>query len=293
MTKYTRKLIHRAMIILCASIILLFNFAGSAPGDDPVNLLTFSKIDRVSGLSTGKGVKIAVLDWQFDLSGSEAEKYIDAVSMVPGEEIGKLKPWHGEWMAEIIHTIAPDAAIIPIKARSLSSKSYEEYLINGIYYAADHGAAAVTSSMGPLTQSPQLDSAVEYAERHGTIFINVHPETIKTPGQKARLCQSGECNSLIIHSGVVTVPDYPVKPESNRDIYTWPYDLKTVYEDGWGYSNAPPIVAGVIALMKEINPSLTTDDVRAIIKQTAFDYQGFGCLDAEAAVRAALAYRKN
>lgn len=255
------------------------------------NLLTFSRIDLVPENITGRGVKIAVLDWQFDLSGSKAGKYIDPVSMVPGEAIGELEPWHGEWMAEIVHTIAPDVEIIPIRARKLGSEDYEDYLIAGIRYAADHGATAVTSSMGPLSQSAALDSVIAYAEERGTIFIDVHPETVKTANGEIRECAPNECCKLIIHPGVVSVPDHHAQPEPNRDIYTWPYDLEANYKDGWGYSNAPPIVAGVIALMKSANPALTTDDIRRLVKETAFEYQGFRCIDAEAAVKAALSQK--
>ncbi len=48
------------------------------------------------------------------------------------------------------------------------------------------------------------------------------------------------------------------------------------------------VIAGVIALMKSVNPNLTPQDVRRIIVDTAFMREGFRVLDAEAAVRAAL-----
>jgi hypothetical protein len=229
---------------------------------------------------------VAILDWQFDLRGKAAEKYVDPVSMVPGEAIGKLKPWHGEWMAEIVHRIAPDARIIPIKARGLESDDYQDYVTRGIRYAADKGAVAVTSSMGPLEHTEELVSAVEYAESRGTVFINVHPEYIPDDDGNPRLCRLGECNEKIIHTGVVSVPDHPTEPESNRDVYVWPYDLVPKYEDGWGYSNGPPIVAGVIALMRGAYPGLTPADARRAIRETAVDRDGFSVLDAEAAVRA-------
>ena len=46
------------------------------------HLITFSRIHEAWELSTGRGVKVAILDWQFDMSGKEAEKYVNAVSMV-------------------------------------------------------------------------------------------------------------------------------------------------------------------------------------------------------------------
>ncbi len=74
-------------------------------------------------------------------------------------------------------------------------------------------------------------------------------------------------------------------------MYTWPYDLESNYEDGWGYSNAPPTIGGVVALMKSVNPSLTAATVKALLVETAAARDGFRAMDAEAAVRAAIARR--
>jgi hypothetical protein len=142
--------------------------------------------------------------------------------------------------------------------------------------------------MGPLKHSELLHAAVDYAEQRGTIFVDVHPEYLVGDDLETRLCDPGECNAKIIHAGIVSVPDHPTSPEPSRDIYVWPYDLDAKYEDGWGYSNGPPVIAGVIALMKSVNPNLTPQDVRRIIVDTAFMREGFRVLDAEAAVRAAL-----
>jgi hypothetical protein len=71
----------------------------------------------------------------------------------------------------------------------------------------------------------------------------------------------------------------------------WPYDLDARYEDGWGFSNAPPTVAGVIALVLSANRSLPTGEVRRLLIETAGLRDGFRVLDAEAAVAAAVARR--
>ncbi len=89
----------------------------------------------------------------------------------------------------------------------------------------------------------------------------------------------------IIHSGLVSVPRYPVEPELNREVYVWPYDINPKFKDGWGYSNGPPIVAGVIAQMKSVNPDLTPQEIRNIIVKTVYVRQGFKVLNAEAAVK--------
>ncbi len=252
------------------------------------DLVAFSRIDRAWPLATGRGVRVAIIDWQFDMRPRAAARFVDPTSVVPGEVVGAMKPWHGAWMAAIAGVVAPDAWIVPVNARSLANRDYQDSLILGIRYAADHGAAAVTSSMGPVRQSRALREAIDYAEARGTVFVDVHPEIIEEHGAKRRDCAAGECDGRIVHAGIVSVPAHPVKPDPARDVYTWPYDLEAVYEDGWGFSNAPPIVGGVIALMKSANPALTPAEVRDLLVRTAVSRDGSWVLDAEAAVRGAL-----
>jgi hypothetical protein len=258
------------------------------------NYIKFHKIDKAWKYSKGDNTIVAILDWCFDLSPKASKKYIHPTSVIPDQKIGTFKPWHGEWMAEIVHKIAPNAKIIPIRTmpdpirrggRLTNKHAYEKYLIKAILFAADKGAVAVTNSMGPVKSSKELDDAIDYANKKGTIFINVHPEYIKISEQGYIWCKRGQCNAKIIHSGLVSVYKYPVEPESNRDIYIWPYSIEPKFRDGWGYSNGPPIVAGVIALMKSLNPDLRPNEIKKIIIETAYMGDSFMILDAEAAIR--------
>lgn len=255
------------------------------------DLLAFSRIDKTWALAKGAGAVVAVVDWQFDPNAAAAPNVVFATSMVPGETIGGLKAWHGAWMVEIVHRVAPDAKIIPIIARSLKVRDYQDSLVRAIRYAAEHGAVAVTSSMGPTYQTAALREAIDFAEQRGTIFVDVHPENMAAPGEKLAFCGAGQCDSRIVHSGIVSVPEHPAKPDDARLVCTWPYDLEAKFEDGWGYSNAPPTVGGVIALMKSANPELTPPQIRQLLARTAYEREGFKVLDAEAAVKAAIALR--
>ena len=187
-------------------------------------------------------------------------------------------------MAEIVHTIAPGAKIIPIQTRG-EKVLYQEFVSSAIIYAADHGSVAVTSSMGPLIYTKEIAEAIDYAESKGTIFIDVHPELKITENGKKEYCL---CDSKIIHTGIVSVPDHQVEPDSLRNLYTWPYDIDPIFEDGWGYSNGPPIVAGVIALLKSVNPEITPNKMREILYSTSIVRNDFGVLAAEAAVKTVL-----
>jgi hypothetical protein len=250
-----------------------------------INFITFSRIDQAQKLSTGEGVKVAICDWLFAKRGPATNKYVEAASMIPGESVGADKPWHGEWMAELVHQTAPACKIIPIRAMT-TKEDRQQYLVKGIRFAADHGAVAVTSSMGPLILTDELIEAVDYAEKKGTLFVNVHP--IGRYGRwEERKAEADETDRKMLCTGVVSVPWRHVRPERGRDVYVWPYSLTPTYLDGWGLSVGPPIVAGVIALMKSANPSLTPQQMREIIVKTAYVKDGFRVLDAEAAVNAA------
>ena len=248
------------------------------------NFIEFSRIDKAQNHSKGEGVKVAVCDWLFDLRGGEAsKKYVNPTSMIPGEPVGSDNPSHGEWMAEMVNQTAPACKIIPIRARP-DNDDYQQYLITGIRFAADQGAAAVTSSMGPLAFTDELREAVDYAEEKGTLFINVHPIEQSTGKPDA-------IDRKIMYTGLISAPGHPASP-LDRDIYVWPYSLTPTYDDGWGYSNGPPIVAGVVALMKSVNPDLTPREIKEIIVKTAVTIDGFRVLNADAAVQAAMQRKK-
>ncbi len=263
------------------------------PRDTSSDFVRFSHVDEAHALAKGAGVKVAVVDWQFDASRDAASRYVDATTMVAGERMGDLKAWHGAWMVEIVHRVAPEARIIPIIGRSLKVPDYQDALVRAIRYAADHGAVAVSCSMGTVSLTQDLKDAVAYAEERGTLFVNVHPENLAADQKQFQPCAPGECEPRIVRTGIVSVPAHRFPPHPSRMIYTWPYDLESHYQDGWGFSNAPPQVSGVIALMKSANPRLTPSRTRALLRETADDRNGFRVLNAEAAVKAAIAEARN
>ena len=286
-----RRLRARAAIL----VLMLTGLPGCGEQVTPRNmtsdLATYSKVQQAWTLSRGAGATVAVLDWQFDPAGPAAAQYVAPTSLIPGEQIGAMKPWHGAEMVNIVHHVAPEAAIIPIIARADKHREYQSLVIAGIRYAADHGAVAVTNSMGPVTASEALRAAIDYAEQRGTLFVNVHPENTAASVDTFVPCRGSACDQRIVHAGIVSVPEHPIRPDSTRDVYTWPYDLHTMFRDGWGFSNGPPIIAGVIALMKSANPALSPDDIRRILVSSATDQNGFRVLDAAAAVAGARAAR--
>jgi subtilisin family serine protease len=121
--------------------------------------------------------------------------------------------------------------------------------------------------------------------------VNVHPELVVGDSGRLVPCRGGQCDARIVRAGIVSVPNHLVRPDGARDVYSWPYDLKARFKDGWGFSNGPPVVGGVLALMKSANPNLSARALRQLLIQTAYESDGFRVLDAGAAVQAARAAR--
>ena len=64
----------------------------------------------------------------FNIKSDTSQIYINPTSLVPGQEIGIFDAWHGEWMAEIIHPIVPEAKIIPIRERPAGNGKEESFI---------------------------------------------------------------------------------------------------------------------------------------------------------------------
>jgi hypothetical protein len=56
----------------------------SKQSDEENTYISFHRIDKAWSVSKGKGVKVAVLDWLFDMSPQASEKYVDPISLIPG-----------------------------------------------------------------------------------------------------------------------------------------------------------------------------------------------------------------
>lgn len=147
--------------------------------------------------------------------------------------------------------------------------------------------------MGPVKNSKELIEAVKYAESKGCIFVDVHPEYKGWGDGQTIDSNENELSKLIIHTGPFPSFKYPAKPDAKRDIYTWGYEINPHFRDGYGYSNSPPIVGGVIALMKSVNQNLTPSQIRNIIYNTAININGFKVLNAEVAVNKSAELKNN
>lgn len=261
----------------------------------------------------------------------------DADAHDPGTGIGcnaRNSIWHGTHVAGIIGAsidntigamgIAPESNLIHVRALGKCGSGYRSDIIDSIYWAAGkeipnlpintQPAKVINLSLGGSSSCGGYQAAIDYARLQGTtVVVSAGNSNVNASQQSPANCNgvitvaasdnSGDKASYSNFSSFggavdVTAPGSSIIATVNAGIEgpTSPgYSFKS------GTSMAAPQVAGVAALMLEVNPLLSPDDIEDIIKATANQFPnftscnnqapicGYGMLNAHAAVKKAIA----
>ena len=258
-------------------------------------------------VSTGNGVTIAVLD-----SGVEGSHPDLASSMVPGWNVvsnnSNTSPvnLHGTAVAGAVAatgnngtgvaSVAWRARIMPVRISNRSDGwAYGSDMIDGILWAADHGARVVNISYDIGVASSTINDAAQYLRNKGGLLVMAAGNNNSNNG-------SGE-NPYIINVAATTDTDAKASFSNYGnyiDVSAPGEHIVTTWENGgygWGggTSFSSPLAAGVIALIKAANPNLSVNEVETILKNSADDlgasgwdkYFGHGRVNAAVAVQMA------
>lgn len=280
--------------------------ASAATGQLPQYATRKLRLDEAHKVAMGRDVKIAVIDTGLDTQHPELVDAVADTFDAIGEGPADVEA-HGTAIAGIVaarHRIqgmAPDARLLAVRAFAVGQASKSEAttlsLIKGLDWAAEKQARVINMSFaGP--KDILLQEAVKRAERKGMVLVaaagNGGPEA--TQAYPAA------------YDGVIAVTasdsDDQVYDKANRGSYVQiaapGVDIltpapKDAYEMSSGTSLAAAHVSGIIALMLERSPALTSDAIRSILVRTARDpdrsaFQrglGAGIVDAARAVEAA------
>lgn len=228
-------------------------------------------VSAAQQLATGKGVTVAILDHYFTKEHPALKnRVVKPGSVVEGAPVFTVDS-HGTWMARDLVRVAPDVKIMPVRIRGKSKIHYADLYIKGIEYAVENGADIISLSHQPVPKDKQgaLDNAIEKASQKGVTFVYIHyysdRDDVVRPGpiEFAR----GDKGDYVYVVGTNFI-----------DESSFPYT--------WGLSETAPIVSGVIAMMKEINPKLTPREIKKILlKSTNQTPDGYPLLDALKAVK--------
>jgi hypothetical protein len=78
---------------------------------------------------------------------------------------------HGTMTAGIVHLVAPQAKIMPLKAFNASGTGYDSDVLRAIYYAVRNGAQLMNMSFDFSSYSEELARAISYANSKGVVSV--------------------------------------------------------------------------------------------------------------------------
>lgn len=163
---------------------------------------------------------------------------------------------HGTMTAGIVHLVAPQAKIMPLKAFSANGTGYDSDVLRAIYYAVRNGATVMNMSFDYTSYSPELARAIQYANSKGVVSVasagNDGKRTLVYPAALPGVIDVASTSDSDIQSSFTNYGAPPVwlaaPGEGIMTTYPW-----GTYAAGWGTSFSTPFVAGTAAAMLGAN----------------------------------------
>jgi thermitase len=169
------------------------------------------------------------------------------------------------------------AQIMPLKVLDSNGNGSTDTAVSAIYFAVQHGAKVINASWGGDIFSATMLAALQYANQNGVVFVTAagnessnndqvttYPASYRTPNELvvAAIDPNG---SLASYSNFGPSTVDIAAPGTNV--------LSTVlndqYQDYTGTSMSTPFVAGTVALLAGLHPSLTATQLVEEVKATA------------------------
>jgi hypothetical protein len=180
---------------------------------------------------------------------------------------------HGTMVIGIIHLVAPNAFLLPLKAFGANGTGYLSDILHAIYYAVGNGANVINMSFDFPNSSPELATALDYASPALICAASAGNDGRKAdPSTGFGLVYPAALQSVVMGVGSTTASDPPTRSTfSNYGnaivwvgapgegiVTTYPF---STYAAGWGTSFSAPFVSGGAALL--LNKQRNTDESHA------------------------------
>lgn len=196
-----------------------------------------------------------------------------------------------------VAAVAGNSNIMPVRIADSAGTGYVSMIAQGVTWAADNGAKVINISYNRLWTFPSVVSAAQYAKSKGALVVIAASNNAMDEGASAQ--PSMIPVSAVDRNDVITTfsswGNHVAVAAPGLDI--WSTTRGGGYGAWWGTSVASPVTAGVVALMMSANPKLLNTQIESLLYSTATDlgaagrdkYYGYGRIDANAAVAAAIA----
>lgn len=169
---------------------------------------------------------------------------------------------HGTMVAGLIHLVAPNALIMPLKAFEADGTADLSNIVRAIYYAVDNGAKVINMSFSSHTQYASLSAAIAYAISKNVICIasggnEGREEYVVYPAAEQGVLGIGSTNALDQRSSFTNydTPSVRMVAPGEALITTYPGNN---YAGVWGTSFSAALASGTAALLVQLAPSITS-----------------------------------
>ena len=265
----------------------------------------------------GKGVQVALIDT--GIAPHPQLAVAGGISFVSGEPHDSDGFDHGTRVAGILAAkydpnhpdvagVAPDVELFSVKILNKSNQAanHPSELIEGLYWSALHGMDIVSMSVGWTEDVPlEVDRALELVRTCGGLAVAAagnggrsQQVSVFSPARSAWAIAVGSVDRLGARRSDSSYGPPTSSPDEGVEIMAPGWPLPTTTSNG-GYGTLPrtsaacPVVSGVAALVRSVDPSMTPLDVRSRLRTTAQDMPpagrdtetGYGSIDAAKAVK--------
>ena len=235
--------------------------------------------DWAWGDSTGKGVKVCILDSGIEI-GHPMVGEIDgavAVEVGPGDEITVVDDaegdlcGHGTACAGIVRSIAPDCTLFSVRVLGAGFTGSGTALLGGLRWAVEHGFQVINMSLS-TTKSQFAGMLHEVADaayfRRTVLVASAHNMPVESYPWRF---------SSVISVGSHEEPDpltYYYNPKPPVEFFARGVDVEVAWLGGGsarstGNSFATPHITGICALVLGKHPELTPFQLKSTLYLTA------------------------
>ena len=256
-------------------------------------------------VSTGKGIKVAVLDSGIDLSHPDIH-VAGGVCEVDGVESYDDDRGHGTHVAGIIAAldnsygvagVGPDIQLYAVKVLDKTGAGWWSDIFAGLDWCVDHGMQVANMSFGSSQYDETYAEVIYQTYKAGVLLVasagnnGPTPDSVHYPAKyPGVLAVSAIDSNDKIASWSSIGPDVDLAAPG-VDIYST--YTKPKYATMSGTSAAAPHVAGVAALRMKVDRDRSPDHIADVLKRNASklpgltpDQQGAGLVDAYRVVNA-------
>ena len=175
---------------------------------------------------------------------------------------------HGTLVAGLVHLVAPDATIMPLRAFRADGSSSTDDIVEAIYYAVAHGADVINMSFSFRSFSPEVMRAVNFATRNGVICVsaagNFGSELLVYPASLANVTGVA---AVTMERELSSVSSYG---EDLVSVATLGEDVLSTYPGGryasvFGTSFSTAIVSGSMALLRDVDADIDGHDAETAL----------------------------